>query len=374
MGILRLLLALSVVASHIGPIFGFQMTGGALAVQSFFMISGFYMSLILNEKYIGVNSSFKLFITNRLLKIYPLYFSVLILSVLVCLIIGFTSADHDIPVFNLYEATKPDGFTWAYLITTNIIVWGQDIVMFMGISPQNGALYLTGNFWNTSPALYNFLFIPQGWSLALELTFYLCAPFLLRKRTSWILMVVMLSLLIRIVIYYSLNLQNDPWTYRFFPCELMFFLLGAISYRIYIKYRDIKIPTYAGLILQTSITVITIAFALLPQFPIQAFHFQVRDILYLFLILISMPYLFIYTKNNRFDSKIGDLSYTIYLMHLLVAKLLYAFGPEFLKNTAFTAIITILLSYFLNLAIAVPIERQRQKRIKKIDVTQVGAL
>jgi peptidoglycan/LPS O-acetylase OafA/YrhL len=53
MGILRLLLAVSVIAAHAGPILGTMMVPGNYAVETFFMISGFYMSLILNSKYVG---------------------------------------------------------------------------------------------------------------------------------------------------------------------------------------------------------------------------------------------------------------------------------------------------------------------------------
>lgn len=72
MGIIRLLLAISVLISHTSTIFGFGFVGGQAAVQAFFIISGFYMAFILNEKYIGENNSYKLFITNRLLRLYPI--------------------------------------------------------------------------------------------------------------------------------------------------------------------------------------------------------------------------------------------------------------------------------------------------------------
>ena len=44
------MLALSVMTAHMGrPILGFHQLGGQEAVQCFYMISGFYMALILNE-------------------------------------------------------------------------------------------------------------------------------------------------------------------------------------------------------------------------------------------------------------------------------------------------------------------------------------
>lgn len=51
MGLIRILLAISVIIAHTESILGFNMVGGTLAVQAFFIISGFYMALILSEKY-----------------------------------------------------------------------------------------------------------------------------------------------------------------------------------------------------------------------------------------------------------------------------------------------------------------------------------
>ena len=82
MGILRLLLAISVVLAHSSPLFGITSVGGALAVQAFYIISGFYMSLILNEKYTGGNNSYYLFISNRLLRLYPIYWVVLVSQII----------------------------------------------------------------------------------------------------------------------------------------------------------------------------------------------------------------------------------------------------------------------------------------------------
>ena len=51
MGTIRLLLAISVVIAHSNPFFGQRLWEGEIAVELFFIISGFYMALILNEKY-----------------------------------------------------------------------------------------------------------------------------------------------------------------------------------------------------------------------------------------------------------------------------------------------------------------------------------
>src|SRR5687767_10319648 len=87
MGIIRFLLAASVVLAHAGPISGFTLVDSDVAVKAFYIISGFYMALILNEKYIDSNNSYSLFITNRFLRIYPLYWIVLLLTILFSIIL-----------------------------------------------------------------------------------------------------------------------------------------------------------------------------------------------------------------------------------------------------------------------------------------------
>src|SRR6267154_1532992 len=81
MGLLRLIFALFVLIYHCGQFDSIGFMQGPEAVQSFYIISGFYMGLILNEKYVTANS-YKLFISNRFLRIFPTYWIVLVLIVL----------------------------------------------------------------------------------------------------------------------------------------------------------------------------------------------------------------------------------------------------------------------------------------------------
>src|SRR5262245_14387299 len=62
MGLVRVALAMAVLLGHL-PVASFKFMGGGLAVQSFFIVSGFYMALVLSGKYRDVG----LFYSNRLL-------------------------------------------------------------------------------------------------------------------------------------------------------------------------------------------------------------------------------------------------------------------------------------------------------------------
>src|SRR4051812_38784319 len=79
MGLLRVLLALSVVFAHLGGVFGWTIAGGFAAVQMFYIISGFYMATILAEKY-NPRADIGLFYANRGLRIYSTYFVALAIT------------------------------------------------------------------------------------------------------------------------------------------------------------------------------------------------------------------------------------------------------------------------------------------------------
>ena len=66
MGTLRLLLAIGVIAEHAGIAIG---VGSFTAVEAFFMLSGFYMSLILS------NGTYRTlpFYLSRALRIFPVF-------------------------------------------------------------------------------------------------------------------------------------------------------------------------------------------------------------------------------------------------------------------------------------------------------------
>src|SRR5690348_4065548 len=82
MGTLRAFLAFSVLAWHIRPAGYDRLTlvDGGVAVLIFFIISGFYMSMVLNEKYLRLENGTRRFFVNRLLRIFPAYLAAMILQ------------------------------------------------------------------------------------------------------------------------------------------------------------------------------------------------------------------------------------------------------------------------------------------------------
>lgn len=354
MGIVRFLLALAVVIGHSGPIFGLSFIDGWKAVEIFFMISGFYMALILNEKYIGSGSYFK-FISNRLLRIYPLYWIVLTGTLLASIISGLFAQDW---LFLASFVTHGKALiTTIELAVLNLILIGQDIVLFTKFTPE-GMLNLTRYYYAGIPPLpHNYLLVPQAWSLSLELMFYILAPIIVRKKTQTIIAMVILSLLLR-VYFSSIGLNEDSWSYRFFPLEIAFFLLGAVSYKIYSIY---KLSPWNSLI-QKIILIATIsAIIFYHRFP--GSEIIKQWIMYAFCVF-SLPIIFHMTKNISWDRIIGELSYPIYLSHYLIVVIavqLLNINNEWLGLIVVAT--TILISYLLYIFVVLPINNIRQRRI-----------
>lgn len=314
------------------------------------------MSMILNTKYIG-KGSYQLFITNRILRLFPMYITIFLMTLIGSIGTGllYNNWGKLAPYIDYYTLYNTD--TLIFMIFTNLLILGQDIVMFLGIDNNLGSLYFTENFRNTNPPLYNFLFIPQAWSIGIELTFYIVAPFLVRKNILFILLIILLTLFLRLYIYFILGLTNDPWSYRFFPTELTLFLLGCIAYKLYTMLDD----NSSSIKIQYIVLFIFVIFLFSYEF-ISLNKELLKWFLYIFA-FISIPYLFKLTKNNKLDNFFGELSYPIYLIHVLI---IYLVNQLNLPN--YTAEISVLLSTIISIVLVKyidgPIERIRQMRVK----------
>lgn len=178
----------------------------------------------------------------------------------------------------------------------------------------------------------------------------------------------MSSLFLRLYIYNVLDLKNDPWSYRFFPTELMFFLLGSISYRIY-AHKGKEFGKNMQYLIFVSVASFIFLYYRLPDVDIDYFPFSLKEILHFTLFIFAVPIIFSLFKRSKFDRLIGELSYPIYLIHMFVAVLCWNYVnkfnlPEVFKSSLFIATISILLSLLLVHFITNPIEKYRQRRLK----------
>jgi len=357
MGVLRLLLALVVVIAHCGAIHGFAPLNGFVAVQTFFMISGFYMAMILTEKYQGTGS-YRLFLSNRFLRIYPTYWLVMLFSLGVSALTFFKMGVGPLAVL------RETGFRGALLLTiSNLTIFGQDLVMFVGSQPR-GHLFFTPNFHSTSPQLWSYLLIPPGWSLSLELAFYAVAPLLVRRPSKYIVALITLSLALRAFLSFDLHLTNDPWAARFFPTEIVFFLAGVLAYRIYLHLQHRDAIRRWSLPITMALIDFCLAYQLAPNWAIGGL--LIKQVLFYCTAWAAIPFAFAVSRNSQIDRYIGELSYPMYLIHYPMLRLMaFCVHRLHVENTLpIVAILTTLAaSMLITSLLEIPIGRLRTRRV-----------
>ena len=358
MGILRTTLALAVIVYHSFKIFGLHMCGGQVAVESFYMISGFYMALILNEKYIG-KGSYKKFILSRFYRIFPVYWIVLLLAFLVS-IIGYFAFNHPYYLsryINNYSCLS--GITIVYFLMENIIVIGQDMFYFFRLDEYCQPI-LTYNVLSFKHTGFQYLLVPQAWSISIEFMFYLIAPFLVTKKIKWQIILVLCGIMAKYYFHHYYYLCFDPWTYRFFPFELGFFMAGSLAYSYY-KYIEHKVLFHiiGYLLLVTCI----IGIFLLDELKVNDNY--KNSLFYLFLI-ISIPFIFLALRDNEWDRKIGEFSFSLYICHHLLVSLWRGYffeNPYYMRYYGFTVILSaLILAYLLQITVIRVVENYRIKR------------
>lgn len=316
MGTLRIILAIAVILGHCGGFFGYTISSGVIAVQIFYMISGFFMALILSEKG-NIYKSKVIFYINRFIRIYSTYYVVFIISAIIYIVMYFVSNNGPIVLIqnNLVIMTSIDRI-WA--VFTNLFIVGIETSLFMSIN-ENGLFFSSSG---PDDAVWPMMLVVPAWSICLELIFYIIAPYLSHLKSRWLVLVVIGSLALRVLMY-KLGFDEDPWNYRFFPLEIAFFLAGMLSYRS----SNYLLAAMTGRT-RKLIAVGVILCVCISQPTLRIFHKLAiseelfRWPLYAF-VLLALPALFSETRNMKWDGKLADFSYPLYLIHWPVV-VLYA--------------------------------------------------
>ena len=346
MGVLRLFLALCVLNSHFRFYDSVIFLNPLVAVCCFFIISGFYMSLVLCEKYRGAISRFYI---NRGLRLYPIN---------IALVVAF-AASHFLGVLD------PPALEWTHsvqssaafpphtgiLLADQLLLLANQVLVFPGVIWQNLTLQPFSS--------QNGLVFGQMYTIGLEVMFYAIAPFIVMRGTGSLLIWTMFA----ISVHFGLGLAGlpqRPWQYEFFPAILIFFLLGCLSYRLLLIIRDWRYPRWLGYL------AVPIFFAYCPwpnKHAITA-AFGV-DGLYL-LTAVLIPFLFEASRAARWDRYIGDLSYPVYASQYLIAFVLVSYFQVYVGHSPMTAgriilAVVILTSIGLLLAVDYPVEVVRRR-------------
>jgi peptidoglycan/LPS O-acetylase OafA/YrhL len=358
MGLLRLWLALAVVAEHISSVGGavgaYRMLPAQLAVQCFYVISGFYMALVLDKKYA---QSKWIFFFNRITRLYPAYLA--LLAIAACFYWGSAAWLGKVHM-NFYSLT----FLWPrlspagrfYTAFSNLVIEGKDLALFLAVDPRTARYYFDPDALHKVVSVQTLQLIPQAWTLGLEFNFYLLSPWLLQLRSRWLFLILGLSTGVRLALA-AHGFTEIPWNYGFFPSELAVFLAGALAYRLY------KAMAEAGRAQHPATHAATLALipvlVLSRWLPLGAYG---RTGLTLPLLALALPWIFARSKDRASDRAIGELSYTVYLSHFLVADCLYVFGwAKGQWGIVEVMATTILFSLLIRHAVEKPADRWRHR-------------
>lgn len=314
-GIYRTLLALMVVAQHT---FTIKETGG-YAVQAFFSLSGFLMTLLMCEVYRGRPIDFAL---NRFLRIFPAY--------------------------------------WAIAATTAAVILLEPIPDMFGKGPWNWGLPTT-----PQDIIRNVTFtassddmriIPTSWAVTNELIYYVLIGLGLAATPRRAFACLAVSIVI------AVWMINTPHFY-FHPLEpALPFAFGASLYHLN------KMRWFQTTIRSPYAPIVAVAAALTSGYIRDNGMSGVMS-LYLNMICCAPIVLWLYNlrpsvRAKRWDDAIGRLSYPIYLSHFLPRIILMPVVPFWINEIWFQpaiVLLTLVISAAVVFLVDLPIERLRSR-------------
>ena len=301
-------MAINVILLHI---FGVPSLGN-YSVSFFFILSGFLMTHIMQNTY-GYNlNGVKKFWINRVLRLYPIYWIILILTVLL--------------IFIFKDVVRNE----SMFIPTNFGSWISNLSI---IYP------------NLIPHRINPRLIPPSWALTNELVFYLLISLGISKTRTRTFLWLLLGILYFVFTYFY---KTGTWRYSAIPASSLPFAIGATLYWINMTLSKIKSNVYLILFLYL-------------LFCLNALHFGSDNIfigetsIYINYIIASLMILQLFNfetdkKNKKIDSYVGYFSYPFYLSHDLIFILSMLLGFDNLPGQARLPMID-LLPYFIILFI-----------------------
>ncbi|MCP1831707.1 peptidoglycan/LPS O-acetylase OafA/YrhL [Bradyrhizobium sp. USDA 4532] len=268
MGTYRLFLAFCVLYAHaFGEIAGWHI--GVVAVISFFIISGYVMSLLILKHYTAP-TDFARFYLDRAARLFPQYLFYLGLTLLTVKLLGIT---------NIYLQDRGP-----------VYVAANSLILPVGY-------YMFG--------LDHALYLPQAWSLGLELTFYLTFPVFWHSPKALKIALACASMLIFAAAIGGI-VDTDRFGYRLLPGVFFIFVTGsALAKREWTFVSLTGIATLAAMLL------------ILAMPTLYAVHYN-KEVVAGIIVGIPAVYLLSKMRFSGFDELLGNLSYGVFLNHFLL--------------------------------------------------------
>lgn len=335
-GLFRYYLAVMVCISHLMP-WEF-MHFGIYAVLAFFTLSGYLITLSYKQHYSKQEAGLARFYVNRFMRVYPAYFLILMISI----------------VFVLFwpeEAFKAnERFTWP----ANSFDWFSNFFV-ASLTYPNGV--------RTTSTI-----VPPAWSLGIELTIWFFIPFFLKYKklgAAWVIFSFMA--------FFYLTLPEHSFLMRYYSIvgNSICFVIGFLMCLYYTNIRHFEVPKWAG-------------YAVLVLYPLVypvSFVFwdtidaQLNSGMYLFIPINTIAIIVLSNIKrdpskvliNKLDEFLGDVSYPLFLCHILCGGFILLLFPEgFEQRTMPYFIVSFILSNIVAALMVLVVEENVKKIRAKI--------
>ena len=282
-------------------------------IHIFFVLSGFLITyLMLHEEKVTKKFNLLNFYRRRILRIWPLYYLIMIIGVFV---LPFIS----------------DTFYFNGAIIPNFIFLNN----FTDFEPANVGI---------------------TWSVAIEEQFYFVWPiiFLLIKNKKKLL-VFCLLIFVHSLVFKLMHYKTD-YTYAHTFGNTIFLMTGCVGGVLFMKYEHKIKSSFIGVSKFIYLNILIIAFLII--LPVFHVFFNFLCILVLPVCYLTLILNLTINSNNKSSllAKMGKYTYGMYLYHLTIlifVKIIFDFINLDYTNSAGINFIIALLAFFITLAVSI---------------------
>jgi len=275
---------------------------GSLGVTLFFVLSGFLITyLLLEEKKVSNTIKIRAFYIRRILRIWPLYYFVLLVTLLV----------------NIYFL-MPQG---------NMQFFFTQLILYICFLPNAACILYAGE-----------IFPGQLWSIGTEEQFYLAWPWVIKKsKPRFLLLSILTIFFIVTLLRLAFNYFSDIYELKFhnipvFRSLWLFFerfridcmAIGAIgAYFVFFKEKYTWLLSIIFSKIVQFIAYFALCIFLAAGLRFGLFVNVIYSLLFLLLIMnVSSNHNSILSLENKVFNFLGKISYGLYVYHFLVLLLL----------------------------------------------------
>jgi peptidoglycan/LPS O-acetylase OafA/YrhL len=305
---------------------------GGLGVYFFFVLSGFLITyLLLKEIHLSQSINLKNFYLRRVLRIWPLYYLILITGF-------FVLPQIDIIKLTYFDLHFKLHFT-------------ENLFLYLLILPN-----LAFSFFPAVPH------IGQSWSIGVEEQFYIIWPLIIKKikinlkvlSLIFIIVVIIKMILILVSIFYPYSNSILILKKLFAMTKFESMLIGAFGAVLILKKKNkvLNVIFNKWLFVFSCLSFLPLNYLTYNYFIQNGMHILI-SILFLIIILnFACNNRLKFTLENKILNYLGSISYGIYMYHLMIIPFVIYLFKDFSQNIILFNACVYMISLILSILIS----------------------